>query len=88
VHLTHTPIGFTGIAAFILTMLTDHHLGIYRILSYKLHLIVDFTVGLVFLAAPFLFGFSGIDAIYYWVIAGTVLTVVAMHQPEEVLQPA
>ena len=78
----------TGIAAFILTLLTDHHLGVFRVISYKLHLTVDFMVGLVFLAAPFLLGFSGIDAIYYWVIAGTVLTVVTMHKPEEVLQSA
>ena len=73
---------FTGIAAFILTMLTDHHLGLFRVLSYKFHLAVDFMVGLVFLAAPYLFSFSGIDAIYYWVIAFTVLTVVLMHKPE------
>ena len=78
----------TGIAAFVLTLLTDHQLGIFRILSYKLHLTVDFVVGLVFLAAPFLLGFSGIDAIYYWVIAATVLTVVSMHKPDEILQPA
>ena len=78
----------TGIAAFILTLLTDHHLGVFRILSYKFHLTVDFMVGLVFLAAPFILGFSGLDAIYYWVIAATVLSVVSMHQPDEVLQPA
>ena len=78
----------TGIAAFILTLLTDHHLGVFRILSYKLHLTVDFAVGLVFLAAPLLFGFTGLDAIYYWVIAGTVLTVVSMHKPDDVLQTA
>ena len=77
-----------GMAAFILTLLTDHHLGVFRVLSYKLHLSVDFMVGLVFLAAPFVFGFSGIDAIYYWLMAGSVLTVVTMHKPENILQAA
>lgn len=73
----------TGIAAFILTILTDHHLGLFRVLSYKLHLTVDFLVGLVFLAAPSLPGFSGIEAAYYWVIGGTVLVVVGLHKSTE-----
>ncbi len=74
----------TGVAAFILTVLTDHHLGIIKVLSYKLHLAVDFVVGLVFVAAPFVIGLSGIDAMYYWVLGGTVLVVVGLHKEEEV----
>lgn len=72
----------TGIAALILTLLTDHHLGIYRIIPYKGHLIVDGLVGVVFVIAPFIFSFQGLDAYYYWVIGGTVLTVVSLHKPE------
>ncbi|MEO1033252.1 MAG: hypothetical protein AAFX55_17745, partial [Bacteroidota bacterium] len=34
----------TGIAAFILTLLTDHHLGVFKVISYRMHLIVDFIV--------------------------------------------
>jgi hypothetical protein len=73
----------TGFAALILTILTDHHLGLIRVLPYSLHLAVDFTVGLVFLIAPSLLGFTGIDAAYYWVIGATVLVVVALHSPEK-----
>jgi hypothetical protein len=72
----------TGIAALILTLLTDHHLGVLRVLPYKLHLTVDFLVGLVFLAAPRVLGFSGMDAAYYIVIGLTVLAVVGLHKPE------
>nr|MCH9765946.1 hypothetical protein [Alphaproteobacteria bacterium] len=54
----------TGAAAFVLTLLTDHHLGVVRVIPYSLHLAVDFAVGVVFLLAPFAFGFSGIDAWY------------------------
>ena len=61
----------TGIAAFVLTLLTDHELGVYRVISYKVHLIVDFLVAVVFIIAPFLFSFEGI-----------VLTVVSLHKPE------
>ena len=75
----------TGIAAFGLTVLTDHHLGIIKVLSYKLHLIVDFAVAIVFLLAPFLFSFEGIDALFYWINGVTVLIVVSLHKPEPVL---
>jgi len=78
----------TGIAAFALTVLTDHHLGVFRILPYKLHLTVDFLVGLVFVAAPFALGFSGLEAAYYWVLGGTVLAVVSLHKQEDTLQTA
>ena len=75
----------TGIAALVLTILTDHHLGLFRVLPYKLHLAVDLMVGLVFIAVPFLLGFSGLDAAYYWVIGATVLVVVGLHKPDDVL---
>lgn len=72
----------TGVAAFLLTVLTDHHLGVLKVLSYKFHLLVDFVVGLVFVAAPFLLNLSGIDAGYYWILGGTVLAVVGLHKEE------
>ena len=72
----------TGIAAFVLTLLTDHHLGVLRVLSYKLHLTVDFIVGLLFVIVPFLFSFQGIDAYYYWINGITVLLVVSAHKPQ------
>ena len=73
----------TGVAALILTVLTDHKLGVFKVLPYKLHLAVDGMVGLVFLVAPFVLGFSGIDAAYYWVIGATVLVVVSAHKSED-----
>jgi hypothetical protein len=72
----------TGIAAFILTLLTDHHLGVFKVLSYKLHLTVDFIVAVVFIVAPFIFSFEGIDAYYYWINGIAVLIVVSLHKPE------
>jgi hypothetical protein len=84
---TSNPIAFqlsvvTGIAAFILTILTDHHLGIVRVVPYKIHLIVDFLVGVTFVLAPFLLSFEGLDAYYYWINGAAVLFVVSMHKPE------
>lgn len=73
----------TGCAAFLLTVLTDHHLGLIRVLPYKFHLLVDGMVGLVFVAAPFVLGFSGIELSYYVVLGATVLLVVGLHKPEK-----
>ena len=72
----------TGAAAFVLTLLTDHHLGVFKVLPYKLHLTVDALVGVVFVLAPFALSFSGLDKFYYLVIGGTVLVVVGLHKPE------
>jgi hypothetical protein len=71
-----------GIAAFILTLLTDHQLGVYRIIPYKVHLAVDALVGIVFVIAPFVFSFQGVDAYYYWINGGSVLLIVSLHKAE------
>lgn len=81
------PIAFqlsvaTGIAAFLLTLLTDHSLGVFRVVDYKIHLAVDFLVSIVFLLAPFIFSFEGLDAYYYWLNGAAVLLVVGLHKGE------
>lgn len=78
----------TGIAALALTILTDHKTGLIRVVPYSVHLAVDFFVGVVFAAAPFVLGFTGIDAAFYWINAAAVLTVVGLHKPDESPQPA
>ncbi|PWE34009.1 hypothetical protein DDZ14_02270 [Maritimibacter sp. 55A14] len=71
-----------GLAALLLTIFTDHHLGVFRMLPYKLHLAVDLAVGLLFIVLPFALNFSGIDAIYYWVNGAAVVAVIALSKPE------
>ena len=46
----------TGAAAFALTILTDHHLGLIQVLPYSLHLLVDGMVGVTFLIRAHRFG--------------------------------
>ncbi|MGE0204802.1 MAG: hypothetical protein AB7E70_07935 [Hyphomicrobiaceae bacterium] len=73
----------TGIAAFVLTLLTDHETGVIRVLPYWLHVTVDRLVGVTFLAAPFVLGLSGLDAAYYLANAVAVLVVtVVLAAPE------
>jgi len=72
----------TGVAAFILTFITNHETGVIKVLPYKMHLAVDFMVGAVFVVAPFVLGFKGLDMYYYVVLGVTVLAVVGLHKPE------
>lgn len=73
----------TGIAALALTILTDHETGLIRVLPYSLHLAVDRAVGVVFLLAPLVLQFSGLDAAYYWANAAAVLAVTFMLNAPE-----
>jgi len=68
----------TGVAALTLTVFTNHQFGLVKLVPYKLHLAVDFMVGAAFVAAPFVLGFAGLDAAYYWVLGVTVLLVVVL----------
>lgn len=72
----------TGVAAFVLTLFTDHQLGACRIIPYKVHLAIDALVGIVFVIAPFVFSFQGVDAWYYWIIGGSVLTIVSLNKAD------
>ncbi len=72
----------TGFAALILTVLTDHELGVFRVLPYSFHVAVDALVGVVFVITPFALGFAGIDAWFYWINGAAVLSVIAMSSPE------
>lgn len=78
----------TGVAALILTLLTDHQTGVIRILPYSFHLVVDFIVGVAFVVAPFLLGFSGLEFWYYILNGAAVLLVVNLHKPEDDVVPA
>ncbi len=78
----------TGIAAFLLTLLTDHQLGVIRVIPYGVHLAVDFAVGVTFAVAPVALASNGIDAGYYWANALAVLTVVTLHKAEATFKTA
>ena len=63
----------TGVTALILTLLTDHELGVVKVIPYRLHVAVDRLVGAVFIVAPLVLGFTGLDAAYYLVNGAAVL---------------
>ena len=84
--LTISPV--VGLAAFLLTVFTDHHLGLFRVVPYRLHLAVDLTVGVLFLILPFALGFTGLAAAYYWLNGAAVVAVIGLSKPETQLASA
>ena len=78
----------TGVAAFVLTVLTDHETGLLRVLPFAFHLTVDRLVGVAFAVIPFVFGFSGLDAWYYWANAAAVLLVTTVLNAPDSTTPA
>ena len=77
-----------GLAAFLLTVFTDHHLGLFRVLPYRFHLAVDLAVGLLFLVLPLSLGFTGLDAGFYLFNGAAVVAVIALSKPEDSLLSA
>jgi hypothetical protein len=73
----------TGVAALLLTLITDHQTGVIKIISYKLHLIVDFMVGLTFIILPLILSFQGIDLVYYLANGAAILFVVGLQKSEQ-----
>lgn len=68
----------TGIAVIGASLLTDYKLGAFRLIPFQGHLAIDLLVATTFMILPFAFGFSGIDAVYYWFNATVVFLVVSL----------
>lgn len=68
----------TGAAVWVASALTDYRLGLLRTIPFDGHLAIDLMAASLFMASPFIFGFEGLDAHYYWVNAAVVYLVVAL----------
>jgi hypothetical protein len=73
----------TGAAVVIVSLLTDYHYGAVRVVPFRVHLAIDAAAATVFALAPSLFGFTGLDAWYYWLNAIAVFAVVAVSAAGE-----
>ena len=72
----------TGVAAIVLTFFTDHRTGVIRIVPFSLHVAVDALVGMIFVTVPFVLGFTGLDAWYYWANGGALLVVLCLQKSD------
>lgn len=70
-----------GIGLVVYSLLTDYTFSLVKILSFKVHLILDTIAGIAFLILPFLLGLDGLARIYFVVMGLGVLLVVAVTKP-------
>jgi len=75
-----------GVVLIAYSLLTDYAFGVFGLLPFRAHLALDLTAAIGFVAAPFLFGWSGLVLGYYLVMAAGVLIVVALSRPDAVLE--
>jgi hypothetical protein len=56
-----------GCIHLVLTMFTDSHYGLFKIISFPLHGWIELAVSAILIASPWLLGFSGnaVDRIFY-----------------------
>jgi hypothetical protein len=78
----------TGAAAFLLPVFTNHELGIIKVLPFRYHLAVDRMVGVTYVLAPIVLGFTGLDAAYYWANAAALLAVTLLFNSSERATPS
>ena len=66
-----------GVGLILYSLITDYTFGAAGLVPFKTHLALDLAAAAAFFAAPFAFGFNGLVAGYYFVMAlGVVLVVV------------
>jgi hypothetical protein len=66
-----------GISILCYSLLTKHEVGIFRFISFKVHLAIDYLLGIMLAASPWLLGF-GSRVIWPHFITGLVLLLVAI----------
>lgn len=73
-----------GIGLIGYSLLTDYAFSAAAVISFKTHLVLDLAAALSFAAAPFVFSWGGLIMGYYLVMAGAVVIVVALSQPDPI----
>lgn len=67
-----------GIGLVAYSLATDYALGVFRVIPFRAHLMLDVAAAVVFVAAPFVFGWQGLVLGYYLSMGAGVLAVVAL----------
>ena len=72
-----------GAGLILYSLVTDYSYSAAKIVPFKVHLVFDSVAGVVFVAAPFLFGFGGVTMVYYIVMGLGVFLLIAVTDPSE-----
>ncbi len=75
-----------AIIHFTMTILTDFPLGAFKLISLKIHGIVEFVVGLAIPVTPFILGFEGASFAFYLGVGIVIFVVghITDYEPERV----
>ncbi|MGI9328268.1 MAG: hypothetical protein ACR2PZ_23825, partial [Pseudomonadales bacterium] len=85
-------LGFSGVALWLsvaggvgltlYSLITDYRFGVASVISFRVHEVLDLSAAAAFIAAPFVFGWTGLVMGYYLVMAAGVIVVVALTNPD------
>ena len=75
--LAHWISVIAGVGLIAYSLLTAYDFSLAKVIPFKGHLVLDSVAAIFFIGAPFVLGFEGIVAIYYWVMGAGVVAVVA-----------
>ncbi len=70
-----------GVGLILYSLLTAYTFSVASVISFKVHLVLDLAASVVFIAAPFVFGWTGFAMGYYFVMAAGVIVVVVLTDP-------
>lgn len=76
--LAHWISVIAGVGLVGYSLITQYAFSFAKLIPFKVHLILDIAAAVFFVAAPFILGFEGVVAIYYWVMGAGVVMVVAL----------
>lgn len=77
-----------GAAIIVLAIITDYPVGIVRTMPLEVHVVLDYVLAVVLIAAPFIFGFRDDDAaVLFFVVLGVahlvITTITGFHRRED-----
>ncbi len=74
--LAHWMSVIAGAGLIVYSLFTNYKLSLTGAIPFKLHLVFDLAAAATFLAAPWIFGFTGVAKIYYIIMGAGVILVV------------
>ena len=72
-----------GCVLILYSLMTDYEFSIGMFIPLRIHLVLDFSAGILFILWPFIFDFTGLALAYYLVMGFGILLVVGLTQSDE-----
>lgn len=83
--LAHWVSVAAGVGLIVYSLITNYHWSLAKLIPFKVHLGMDLAAAVVFLLAPWIFGFEGTVKIYYIVMGLGVLAVVIFSNTASIM---